>query len=267
MDLGKALILAETSCVTAAFNRYYGNPPVGGAYLDCITAKRRVLCGLCRKRVAISTTFPPSPNTSFKPFKISTSSKTSADQKQPRLTVAEKKKVIENHLIPFRATLRHLVAGQPQYRHYVERMFFPDSVISSLLHHFFTIKSIADIVSISLPLEVFVPNQNQLLFSLVITAQNSIHSSRRSAKTRKQKERDARADQGYLMDEASDIDEDSTTITSQPEMKPILRNVTNAPPAKRPRKAKQKVLSCKEVAQGFGPPKTNRSRTRKENIG
>ncbi|THU91468.1 hypothetical protein K435DRAFT_841004 [Dendrothele bispora CBS 962.96] len=64
MDPAKALFLAESSCRQARINKIYTNPPSETSYLDCIDAKRRLPCDLCRVRHDLlelnSVQFPPS---------------------------------------------------------------------------------------------------------------------------------------------------------------------------------------------------------------
>jgi hypothetical protein len=267
MDHGKALLLAgaETDCVVAVTNRHYDNPPSETALLDCITANRLVPCGPCLRRSAKFLQFSPSPGTSFSPLMSPPSSK--PNRRGLKLT-RDETKLVEVMLLGFRDTLRQSVAGQPRYRHYLEPMYFPSSLISRITKSFFTIQTTDDLASIISSHDTFVPNQCQLLYSKISSTRNSINASRRAVKSARRKEREQRADQGIQIDESEPEIEHPMSSSPVPKAIPtkrILSDATNDPEAKRVRKPRQKQLSVKEVAESYGPPKTRRGNRGRKN--
>ncbi|THU86112.1 hypothetical protein K435DRAFT_822241 [Dendrothele bispora CBS 962.96] len=75
MDLAKSQFLTETICRISCLNKIYANPPIETSFLDCIQAKRRLPCDVCRTRYDLLDTsilaFPPSPHLSkLPPFEI-----------------------------------------------------------------------------------------------------------------------------------------------------------------------------------------------------
>ncbi|THU95226.1 P-loop containing nucleoside triphosphate hydrolase protein [Dendrothele bispora CBS 962.96] len=88
-DRTRAQFLTEKTCRVSCLNQIYANPPSTTSYLDCIQAKRRLPCDLCRSRYNLldleSFEFPPSPGSqNLTPFIIPSTT---------ILTVKEKKKV------------------------------------------------------------------------------------------------------------------------------------------------------------------------------
>jgi hypothetical protein len=171
-------------------------------------------------------------------------------------------------LLGFRDTLRQSVAGQSEYRQYLEPMYFPGSLISQIVKNFFALQNADDVANITALHKTFILNQNVLLYSKILSVRNSIDASRRAVKTAKRKVREQRADQGIQMDESEPESErcGEDQIPPIPKAIPkkrVLAEVTNTPEAKRVRKPRQKQLSAKEIAESYGPPKTARgTRTR-----
>ncbi|KAJ7218596.1 P-loop containing nucleoside triphosphate hydrolase protein [Mycena pura] len=132
MDASKAEVLIEVTCLNAARNRRYQNPPTDATGLDCIDAKRPLPCSLCalRHKIDLSNRFPPR---SFTHAPFLTPPAPSKVPKPRALTVTKKERpAIENQFRAFGAQIAKTEMYSPEHEFRTRSWFFPLSLQTML---------------------------------------------------------------------------------------------------------------------------------------
>ncbi|KAF9002661.1 hypothetical protein BDZ89DRAFT_1146367 [Hymenopellis radicata] len=183
MEPAKARLITETVCLIAALNREYGNPPAETAYLDCVAAKRRLLCSLCAQRYGrnqpvVSPSYPPEvvlPPPFLLPAPKSKAKSSDKISKEDRVLITSRLQDLairiwrENHV-------------KDEYRHLPRSAYFPPSLSKLVISRIRSLGSVADLLSLIGPLSWrFAFQYGSDLYSLIAQIQVSQFPARKKA--------------------------------------------------------------------------------------
>ncbi|KAF5344533.1 hypothetical protein D9758_016475 [Tetrapyrgos nigripes] len=151
MDPIKASFLGESFCRPARLNRIYQNPDPETGYLDCIQAKRRLPCDLCRARydLIVLPSFPPSASTDVLPPFIVPPPVTNAKKSKKRQDELKKKEIqlVRTALMDFDKQVWLEERTRLTHRNVPRSLYFPSEIIDILLTDLLKITSYSSLLN------------------------------------------------------------------------------------------------------------------------
>ncbi|THU92215.1 hypothetical protein K435DRAFT_862667 [Dendrothele bispora CBS 962.96] len=215
MDIGKALFLAEETCLTGNINEHYGNPPLEISRLDCKQAGRKVYCSRCALRYDVSYDFKsPESSTFFAwlPLSVPPSSKSTVPHKSKTSLGKHERASMRIWLLDFRKLVwSQFEPYDPLLSHYPVAWFFSDSIINAILDNFLKIDSMDNLLSIMQPFSwKFIDSKSDQLFRLISDFQQAIHDRR--AEEKKEREEKQQSRKGKVHSKGKDQATDESEV-------------------------------------------------------
>ncbi|KAJ7164071.1 P-loop containing nucleoside triphosphate hydrolase protein, partial [Mycena filopes] len=187
LEPAKVQVLTEKTCLNAAFNHVYQNPPLNLTGLDCIAANRRFPCGLCAARAGIVLEFPAPPlprGTHLPPFTAPLPVQHGMlIDKKLKLTAKERAQA-EPELLEFGHTVRRAERKNMAHINCPNSAFFPPSLIRSLLDALLSVTSFNDIVPLLVSWK-FASGNRVRLYAVVHQLRTTIIAQREEAQVKK----------------------------------------------------------------------------------
>ncbi|THU81363.1 P-loop containing nucleoside triphosphate hydrolase protein [Dendrothele bispora CBS 962.96] len=194
MDLAKSQFLTEKICRVSRLNKIYANPPIETSFLDCIQAKRRLPCDVCRTRYDLLDTsiltFPPSPHLSkLPPFKIHSDMSQSNKKRGARADKPTKKEAdgIRKGLAIYEREVYLEERLRLPHRNIPHSFYFPPEITDLISEEILKIDSIESLTDRLKPIDrIFKSTQAEKLFAYMSTLRLDIEKSRNSKSKYKQ---------------------------------------------------------------------------------
>ncbi|THU94638.1 hypothetical protein K435DRAFT_860356 [Dendrothele bispora CBS 962.96] len=273
MDLPKARFLAEKTCRVSCINKIYNNPPIETSYLDCIQAKRRLPCDLCRARYDLldlsAITFPSSADPSvLPPFDVSIKTAEKIRKGRKRVDQLNKKEVVKvrQALDEFGTQVWLEERVRLPHRNIPQCFYLPSDIIDLVVSELLKINSLEALVDKLKPMDwIFKESQASNLFIFMKTVRSEIQNSRKSISKGKEKMLPKKKQNSDCDSNDSDVSEPlSSNLGST--VDPLTRPKTRKRPALDEVASKNKLpkrnvtMSAAEAKQFYARPTYNISR-------